>query len=290
MADTFKILVGDDLTENSHRALDAALSLAEFKKTEITVLHVVPQIPSSLSEDLQRSLYEKVVEDLKANVETRLKQNLEKYKDDVVRVHVSYGEVAQTIAEVAQTTEANVVVMGRPHVSTLSDFFFGTSVQRVVRQVKKSVLIVQEKKLFTRKRILVPVDLTQNCLGALEVAADVAQGTGSKLTILHAAYSPYAAVYQSMLAGNGPELVQAALDAERTAFFELVKSYQDVNLVDEVLFVEGRPAEEILRRQENFDLIVMASESGSGWTKSLLGSVTERVLEHATRSLLVVKH
>ncbi len=52
--------------------------------------------------------------------------------------------------------------------------------------------------------------------------------------------------------------------------------------------VEGRPAEEIVRRAPEFDLVVMGSH-GKGYLEQLvLGSVTQAVLRRVDRPVLVV--
>jgi nucleotide-binding universal stress UspA family protein len=56
--------------------------------------------------------------------------------------------------------------------------------------------------------------------------------------------------------------------------------------------VEGAAAQEIVRRatQSGADLIVVGTHGRSGLTHALVGSVAERVVQHATCPVLVVPH
>jgi nucleotide-binding universal stress UspA family protein len=55
------------------------------------------------------------------------------------------------------------------------------------------------------------------------------------------------------------------------------------------LLLEGQPAQVILHESERFDLVVMSSRNRSFVRRVLLGSVTEAVLHHIARPLLVVE-
>lgn len=289
MSAVFKILVGNDLSEHSDRALDYAIALAERRPTEITVFHAIPEMPISFGQDQDTGVYQQLLDELRARVESHLTAHVDKLKDDTIKVKVGYGDPASALAQEAEALKADLVIVGKPHIDSLYDFFMGSTVQRLARKIHTSLLVAQGRELLPNHRILVPLDLSPLSNLALALGAELCKRTDSKMTLLHAAYSPYTAVYQSMLAGNGPELVQAALDAEKTAFEQVVSTYEDQGVVEGIRFVEGRPAEEILKAAPEFDLVVLASESGSSWTKNLIGSVAERVLEHCPKSVLLVK-
>ncbi|MDW7670248.1 MAG: universal stress protein [Bacillota bacterium] len=60
----------------------------------------------------------------------------------------------------------------------------------------------------------------------------------------------------------------------------------------DTLSVSGDPAEEILlvADQEQPDLLIMGNRGLSGFTRIMLGSVSTKVLHHATCDVMIVKH
>lgn len=56
-----------------------------------------------------------------------------------------------------------------------------------------------------------------------------------------------------------------------------------------VELVEGTPADVIVHRTGDFDLVVMGSHGKGLWKRLTLGSVTQAVLHRTTRPLLVVR-
>jgi nucleotide-binding universal stress UspA family protein len=56
-----------------------------------------------------------------------------------------------------------------------------------------------------------------------------------------------------------------------------------------VLAVVGAPAEELLRRAEDADMIVVGSRGAGGFKKLLLGSVSSTVIHHAHCPVVVIR-
>ena len=62
-----------------------------------------------------------------------------------------------------------------------------------------------------------------------------------------------------------------------------------VGVLADVELVEGTPADVIVHRTEDFDLVVMGTHGEGLWKRLTLGSVTQAVLHRTTRPLLVVR-
>ena len=141
--------------------------------------------------------------------------------------------------------------------------------------------------------ILVPLDLSDASLAALEYASDLAAGRGAALHLMHVVdRAPYivgpageytAARVDRLIEEDGAKakkhLEALAEDLRRHGFTVTVSSH------------EGRPAAEILRAADELkpDLIAMGTHGRSGFRHLLLGSVAESVIRKATCPVLTFR-
>jgi len=151
------------------------------------------------------------------------------------------------------------------------------------------------------EKILVPLDGSEHSLKALDVAIQMAQKFGGKITLVH--------VYSVDVVGIIPEPgmatagipIMSAPDISR--FVEIARKIGNRILEDgekrvkagkvEVnkLLEEGHTVQEIIRvsKEGNYELIVIGARGISRIREMLLGSVSEGVMHHVTCPVLVVK-
>lgn len=139
------------------------------------------------------------------------------------------------------------------------------------------------------KKILVPIDGSHYSQRALVRALELAKVFEAEILVLHVTYTPEAlgytlakdaSVLQDQLAGSG-EILLAATMAEIEKDGVQVRAKQ----------LPGHPAAVIVEEamREDSDLIVMGSRGFGPIAGPLLGSVSQRVLQRAKCSVLVVK-
>lgn len=137
------------------------------------------------------------------------------------------------------------------------------------------------------KRILVPIDGSENSKLSLKHASKLAEYTGARLTIFHVLDLPpqlkslksYHLV-KEQLREEGEKIIREAK--------EICASYKAA--FDEKI-VTGIPADEVIQEEKrgNHDLIVIGNR-GMGEVKGwILGSVSRRVVRYARCPVLVVK-
>lgn len=137
------------------------------------------------------------------------------------------------------------------------------------------------------KKILAPVDGSENSRQALKHGAELARSIGAHLTVIHVLDLPpqlkslksYQLV-RDQLMEEGEKILKDAV--------EICRSY---NIPFSEKLSKGIPADEILHesREGNYDLIVIGSR-GMGEVKGwVMGSVSRRVARHARCPVLVVK-
>ncbi len=134
--------------------------------------------------------------------------------------------------------------------------------------------------------VLVATDGSEVSLRAGEYAARLASGLGAKLFALyvvdeHLAF--HAGIHYSELVGRLSEDGRKATGRVRALA-------EKAGVECEELIVFGRPGRSILAVAEEVgaDPIVLGAEGMSGLEHALIGSVSEEVLRHANRTVLVV--
>ncbi len=139
-------------------------------------------------------------------------------------------------------------------------------------------------------KILVPEDFNDLARRPLEMALELARAGGGKVVL-------FSVVDDSF---PNPDIMSFQLpwaDYHRHLRDEAVKRLEDLRReVDgadtiEVCVVRGQPARAIVEfaEAEKCDLIVMATHGTSGLHHALVGSVTRKVIHHATAPVLIVR-
>ena len=136
-----------------------------------------------------------------------------------------------------------------------------------------------------RKTVLVPVDFSDDSLAALGVAAELTQNA-SDLNVIHVL--PVLEPAEPGVIWHTIDDLSRSQHAEEALGKVLVEAgYGNVKI--SVRF--GDPGNEIAQYAEEIsaDLVVIPSHGRSGFTRILLGSVTERVVRLAHCPVLVLK-
>ena len=142
------------------------------------------------------------------------------------------------------------------------------------------------------KKLLVPLDGSSTGQAALITAVDISRCYGASLVVV-SVYDPFPFIVA------GPDYGYAQtqyVDAVREESNKIVKIGQErataAGLVAEGLVVDAAKTWRAIldaAQSTQADLIVMGSHGRSGLDKLIMGSVTQRVLQHTTLPVLVVR-
>jgi nucleotide-binding universal stress UspA family protein len=150
-----KILLPIDGSENSKRAAEHAINLADISNGDITVLFVIepnypklPLLPISTLPTPDENYYEELREEGKKIIrefEDEIEKNLCKDKCQninftiMIREGKSYIEIVETIVE----DDFDLVVMGASgRHSTLDRLVLGSVTERVIRETRIAVMVI----------------------------------------------------------------------------------------------------------------------------------------------------
>lgn len=137
-------------------------------------------------------------------------------------------------------------------------------------------------------RILCAIDFDPNSTLVMDMARRVAEQTGAKVILFHVVPVPIQVVGQ-------PIALEPFTAAETSAKMRLDK-FADEQLgttavAYETVVTSGDAASEIVRavREQNADLVMMATHGRTGLRHLILGSVAERVVRESPRPVLTVR-
>jgi nucleotide-binding universal stress UspA family protein len=142
------------------------------------------------------------------------------------------------------------------------------------------------------KHILVPVDGSATALQAVDTAIGLAKAHGSRVTAIFVVDPyPFTGVGTDFAYGQA-EYLSAATAEANTAIKAAKARFEAAGIAVELSVVESHSAwRGVVEVAESAgaDLIVMGSHGRKGLEKLVLGSVTQAVLSHTKRSVLVVR-
>lgn len=197
------------------------------------------------------------------------------------RVVTERGPVARTIVKAAKRG-VHLVAVGSRGLDALDRFMLGSVSSHIMHHAPCSVLIVREAPR-TIRRIVLAVDgsaaskrALQFLLKRMKPISDAGGRAPVIVTVTHA--MPF--LNYPELRDAGKAMVEDCCDRLREAGYR----------VEEVPRI-GNPADEILKVAESHeaDLIVTGAKGLGAVGRFLLGSVSTRVVQHASCSALVVR-
>jgi nucleotide-binding universal stress UspA family protein len=148
------------------------------------------------------------------------------------------------------------------------------------------------------KKILVPIDGSEDSNKALDYALDIAEKYSAKILLLSVAQpiinTGLMFMTKPMLSPASTTVYIKAIETAHQnmlneAFNNAKKIKPKLNISKEL--VNGRPADRIIEKSKegNFDLIVMGSRGSGGIKEFFLGSVSDRVADEAPCPVFLVK-
>lgn len=148
--------------------------------------------------------------------------------------------------------------------------------------------------LLPLKRILCPVDFSEPSYTALAAGRELSVYFSSELTLLHVLHPLSDPIGEVPTAAVEPHEAYEREEVEREALSALNEVADEHALIRDrlSLFVlHGEPADAIVRfaREQETDLIVIATHGRTGWRRSVFGSVAERVVRLARCPVLTIR-
>ena len=144
-----KILVGIDGSAPSLHALKVAAEMAANNKAELTILSVVPPIPSmGLEGDVpQLTEYTDTIEEsIKKMMGSKTKEVRERHPDLEVVPIVMTGSPSREIIEAAKARNIDLIIMGNRGTSGFLSWVLGSVSRQVTDACTVPILVVKDRE------------------------------------------------------------------------------------------------------------------------------------------------
>ena len=204
-------------------------------------------------------------------------------EEAISRLEVRLGRAAVLIRQIAAEHDAGLVVLGAKHHQAVTRWIGGSTVHSVVRTSKIPVLVscMQEASI---KRVLVAVDVSYAAAPTVTEATMFAGLFGAELRVVHV-IEPLPLIAALPIALDQDAYYRVSKEQFNEEMSRILEG-AEVSLVVRRGTAESALSEEV--EQWDADVLVMGSH-GKGWVDRLLvGSTTERLLNHLPTSTLVV--
>jgi nucleotide-binding universal stress UspA family protein len=274
------VLVATDGSKYGQWGLNWVAKLPLVEPPNVTALHVLDgaafRLPFRTKLEIQR------MEARSARTLRRAKQQLASLRLKG-RVRKEQGAVASTILKHAPKRNG-LLVVGSQGLDALDRFMLGSVSTKLIQHATCPVLVVKDEAV-PLKRIALAIDGSPASAKALEFVLttfqpDRSTGKGGHLSI-------HVSVVHVIPFMKYPEVREAGRKLVDQNVQKLVKA----GFTAEPVCQLGKPAEEIMEvaAKHHADLIVMGAKGLDAVSQFLLGSVSTRVVQHSSCSVLVVR-
>lgn len=204
-----------------------------------------------------------------------------------VESRVARGDPAAVVLTSAVELRADLIAMSSHGRSGVLRWIRGSVAERVLREATAPLLVstpraAGEHDDLRLRRILVPLDGSERAAAVLPLVATLARADGAEVILLRTAWDP---VRRPVLAAAfAPEKLVEGLAPFRARLV-------DAGVSVRALAAYGDAASEVCdaAEREQVDLVAMTTHGRTGLARVVDGSVSETVLRHCRRPVLLVR-
>lgn len=144
MSNYKQILVALDLTDESDQILNRAVEVARQNDAELSLIHVVEIVSFAYGGDIPMDL-SSIQEQIDQHARKHIKETAAKLDYPVKETHISTGNTESEIHEVANSINADLIVIGSHGRHGLA-LLLGSTANGVLRGAKCDILAVRLQK------------------------------------------------------------------------------------------------------------------------------------------------
>lgn len=294
-----KILLIAAGTKDDAVALKRVAVIAEKNEARITVLDVIPPLPSDSKKLFEFASPAKLQELLTNQRLGELEKLIAPLAGAGVEISAKVLVGTGFVEIIRETLRGghDLVVKAAAGGSGRSERLFGSTDLHLMRECPCAVWIVKPGKSKKHPRILAavdpdPSDVEKNRLNTtiMEIATSLSEMRGSELHVVHS-WVLYSEPLLRLLIGKVDKLVRDTRKTHRKWLDDLLEKYEIPHRKRCVHLVRGESKNVIpeLAMKQKVELIVMGTAARSGLPQFLIGNTAEEVLNQVDCSVLTIK-
>jgi nucleotide-binding universal stress UspA family protein len=280
----YQVLLAHDLSGQSEIAFLRAARLTLERDGHLTILHVI-----------NRALPAPVIEAQRAHARSYLETEAHRWlarRKLSYRIDIGVGDPAGAIAARAQAHDVNLVVTGRHRRRPFADTFIAATVERLLRQIQRPILVVSNSNQSPYRRVLIPIDFTDASAARIQFAASFLPQAG--LHLLHTYKRPfqdYVAPLSLTFSREERGKFSGPIGQQRKQ--ALSRLMETLGLGERRPLVTIENGDELARVKEELarqktDLLVVGIHARSGMEHAPIGSAAEPILRSSPCDMLIL--
>ncbi len=292
------IVVGTDLGESGHRAMQLAISTAQatgatlwlVHANEVGLDHPWPDLPIGA-----RTAAQALRERLKGRFENSIEELESERKacEDLglsCQTSCEEGRPWETILRTAVSVNADLIAVGDPAGAIgLPERLLGSTAERVVRQAPCSVLVScgRLRSDYSKARIAVGVDFSAHGIEAVRWARDVANAIDGQVALLHVVPHP---ITERKMPSEWPSVLEGISSAARSRLEQLVVT-EGLKPSTTIQILDGPIGKTICNTATSIhaDLVFVGCRGQGRLRGMMLGSASQYCLRYSPVPVLAVR-
>ena len=286
------ILAATDFSGPAHHAVQRAAKASRETGAALTLLHVIQPPPleivrqlwsesATLSENEALDAARKKIVDLAATLSERHQVS--------AGTRIVSGSFLSDLSTEADAAAADLVVCGDSGEDAVQHLLLGSTVERIIGNVRRPVLVVKRQAHERYRSVLVAVDFSPASLRSITQARALAPD--AEFVLLHAFEAPFAEKLKNAEVDENA-LKHYRASARKEAAKRLHALSDEAGLPTETTrfsVLQGDPLRRILEHEQrhNVDLIVLGKRGQSLLEALMIGSVTRRIVARSRCDVLV---
>ncbi len=293
------ILVPSDFSEHAEQAAVHAMTLAAKFDAKITLFHVVTiydDDPYNVDQTFPK--IDDVYKHLESQADQYFRKTIENYLDEfrvekvIQRGFSPYEEIFSYVEE----NDVDMIAMGTHGRKPLARFFLGSVTEKVVHHAPCPVLSTRItdqkiKKIEPYKRIVVPIDFSEQSKAALNLAKQLLfDKEKGQLELIHVIEDIVHPAYYSSEANSLFDFMPDIREKSEESIKKMAKE-ETQGLNANIVIEEGRISKRVLEYADSTqaDLIVMGTHGLNALEQLFIGSVANQVIRKASCPVVTVK-
>ena len=280
------IIVATDLSARSDRALERAVQLAEQHGAALRVLNFV-------DEDLPQTIQDQLETAARGQIDTLL-DKIARSKPAELSAEVVRGAIDRDLPLIAEDENADLLVFGIHRNESGRRPLAGTTIEKIVRQSLRPVLVVSAPVKAAYRKVMIGVDFSIYSRIAIRTARSAAPD--AEYFAVHAFQVPFEGFQpgkatRDTVRKDHERDFSLMIEEEMAAFIPSGECDVTVDAPIQKIIRHGS-ARSVLRteaRRLEPDLLVLGTHGRVGVARAFLGSVAEDFLSHPPCDVLMVK-
>jgi nucleotide-binding universal stress UspA family protein len=272
------------------QAIPLASSLAQHCGATLRVVHVHERNPVGEWEVMTPFRFEGVEaseRDWDVMERTLEEEHFAQFRN-MAECKVLEGPVVSALEQEIAESDPDLIVMATHARAGLTKALIGSVTDHLIRDVHKPILLIRVPdrehaitELHT-SNILIPLDGSSMAASVMKHALSMAKPEASRIQLLRVVPPPYMALELNVVGDVDDEIAERVEQAY--AYLNAIAAELRVEgyNVETAVVVLSSPADAILRyaREQECDVICMATHGRTGLRRALLGSVASKVLHN----------